>query len=739
MVGASSPPTFRRRNNVFLGGMFAFTKAYFHETQVYIDNIIVWAKRRQKHMDNHCIRVIFPMAGDGTRFGGCFKPFLRATELTFIEHAKMSFDPLKLFFSVQYVFVYRHDQEVKHDVELTLRKMFPADNIICYFLDNKRTEGPLQTVNLAIQGLGLQGPAFVCDCDHCLDIEPMIQKMLLCSADVIIPTWCFRAQDHAEWGKVCINKADNHAIAFCEKEQMIATESATVHGMIGAYFFRDVSKLVLAHEPLAHFSDLFKKVNGTWSIECVEVKKAGFFGNPKALETFRFNRAKANTLFVDLDGTLIRDDNGMPILESIQRLCEWKAKGHTIVITTGRSDQDEVIGVLKRNDVPYDHVLCGLPPGPRGIINDKKPYLPFYRMAWGADILRNHGFGQVCLPLVPEIRERLKGASFAATYIVTEGSQTFVRKHIHKTDAMKVHVDQLKRQCADLKLFSFMGGSQTIVPAVLREFDSDTEYFYDMEYLDGFDLLAKQNKDTVQSILCNIVRDLHEKVYCYRGLVPDRKAWMVKYVQAVMCKSQHMDVPDDIKSLLLGTQPITINGCLVNGLSQTLENLCTVPNIAPMYLSHVHGDLTLENILVNTCGDYRLIDNAGSAYLDARELDVGKLFQSTVCDYMHWPDYSTDVRHVALDEYELPHALTIHDVEHVRPWLSLYVNEGDDNLDWAFCRGVIFMCVFFVRMTPFMYHKRGKEICLLNILLSRYHAHKISCSIEKLTNGQDIL
>ena len=34
------------------------------------------------------INVLFPVAGDGLRFGGCFKPLLDATEKKFIELAK---------------------------------------------------------------------------------------------------------------------------------------------------------------------------------------------------------------------------------------------------------------------------------------------------------------------------------------------------------------------------------------------------------------------------------------------------------------------------------------------------------------------------------------------------------------------------------------------------------------------------------------------------------------------------
>ena len=50
-------------------------------------------------MENTKISIIFPMAGDGTRFGGeLYKPFIDCTEKLFIEVAKDSFDILKTQF-----------------------------------------------------------------------------------------------------------------------------------------------------------------------------------------------------------------------------------------------------------------------------------------------------------------------------------------------------------------------------------------------------------------------------------------------------------------------------------------------------------------------------------------------------------------------------------------------------------------------------------------------------------------
>ena len=59
---------------------------------------------------NH-INVIFPLAGDGSRFNYDFKPFIFATDKTFIELAKSSFDILHDKYNVTYIFTFRKDHE----------------------------------------------------------------------------------------------------------------------------------------------------------------------------------------------------------------------------------------------------------------------------------------------------------------------------------------------------------------------------------------------------------------------------------------------------------------------------------------------------------------------------------------------------------------------------------------------------------------------------------------------------
>ena len=91
------------------------------------------------------------------------------------------------------------------------------------------------------------------------------------------------------------------------------------------------------------------------------------------------------TIFCDIDGTivfhhglglsgqLLNDAVTLPAV--IERMNEWQAKGYSIVLTTGRcesirkrtEDQLTSLGVF------WDHLIMGLPNGPRVLVNDLKP------------------------------------------------------------------------------------------------------------------------------------------------------------------------------------------------------------------------------------------------------------------------------------------------------------------------------------------------------------------------------
>jgi len=107
------------------------------------------------------------------------------------------------------------------------------------------------------------------------------------------------------------------------------------------------------------------------------------------------------TLFIDIDGCLIKHRGNLSniILEKpellpgvLEKLNEWEAEGHKIILTTGRKESLRKITEeeLFNFGIFYEQLIMGLPRGERIIINDKKPNNDM-KTASAIEINRNEG------------------------------------------------------------------------------------------------------------------------------------------------------------------------------------------------------------------------------------------------------------------------------------------------------------------------------------------------------------
>ena len=89
---------------------------------------------------------------------------------------------------------------------------------------------------------------------------------------------------------------------------------------------------------------------------------------------------ESKTIFCDIDGCLIEHQNhysSSPKLlnGTLEKLKEWDRCGHRLILTTGRRESSRKITekFLSENDITYDHLIMGLGPYSRVLINDKRP------------------------------------------------------------------------------------------------------------------------------------------------------------------------------------------------------------------------------------------------------------------------------------------------------------------------------------------------------------------------------
>src|SRR5262245_1088680 len=113
------------------------------------------------------------MAGQGARFGHKFKPFLEVDGITFIEAAVRPFRTVQRSID-KLVFVYLAQQERDFGVSARLATMFAGLPIESVHLETP-TRGPAETIGRAVEMRGAKGPAFLCDCDHEVDVTPLFE------------------------------------------------------------------------------------------------------------------------------------------------------------------------------------------------------------------------------------------------------------------------------------------------------------------------------------------------------------------------------------------------------------------------------------------------------------------------------------------------------------------------------------------------------------------------------------
>jgi hypothetical protein len=605
------------------------------------------------------MRVIFPCAGDGSRFGYKFKPFLVAAgKTTFIELAARSFGP-----DAQLTFIFRRDQEEMHDVSKRLAHLFPGGRATVCILEDK-TSGPLETVQRAVRELGLSGPCFVCDCDHSIDVSPMLAVSPW--PTVLVPTWPLEDPADKRWGKARLG-AGGAIVELCEKQAM---EGGGVVGRIGCYGFADVSCLLDPACPttgdfVAALEHFLHKPGA--SLQGVKIHRAHFFGDEPALKDFQASRC---TFFLDVDGTIVSHGTDRLLPGAAARVREWRAQGHQVILTTARTEVPPWL-------IEHDGVVAGIGPGPRVLVNDAKPQWPALQMAMAVTVPRNVGIANIVLddPALV-VRAIAGGASSASVTLMRHGSSYFVRKHAIGVDGSSV----LRRQADDMERLSYL--SPSLVPRITNRHQTATEMWFDMEFLDGYQELWRFDKATVERIVLRVLAKLDETVYRYSAPV-NGKEWLFELLSEKVFP--RLDTP------LANATEITIDGVKHHGLRHLLA-LDLPVDVVPRARRPIHGDMTLENILYNEVSDdVKLIDPAGARHVDARELDVGKLFQSLLGDYELLKGRTDLVRQISDFEFELPHGPAFLSRDRVR-----FLGEGN----WE--PGLFFMAVAFVRMVPYM-------------------------------------
>lgn len=691
--------------------------------------------------------IIIPMAGESSRFNYNFKPFIKLDNRTFIEHCLSAF--LKYDNLIEsYNFVVTREQENKLDVKSKLKNsLFPnyVDKINVFILPEK-TRGMYQSVYNIFEyysninkskNIEKYTNMILCDCDHHINVEPMIKYLLNNETpDILIPIWKINDNEHLNWGKVIINNVTNEIVRFCEKEYVKHELNKTVNGLIGCYYIKNPN-LLHEDENLLNMSDFLSQKYKELDIKFIRLTDAYFFGTPDMVVNCIKQHRKLESIICDVDGVLLKHnphsndllENNKLLGDCVEKLKKWREEKKKIILVTSRSKETvkTFTKLLEELDIVYDDIVMGLNPGPRYLINDVKPSNPFVKQAVSYNLTRDDGIDNLfCDELSNykiEILKKFKGNSFSNTYLLKKDSDFFVRKYILKKPKTIDHCERLKRQCEDLKRFYYYDNN--LVPKVLNEYESVYDYYIDIEYLPNHKQLDEYDIGIQHKVLHTLLERLSNSVYCYKKKNNDLNFIEYFFKTKIYPKLLEFERECKVMNYLINRDEVIINNKKYYGLRKIFEIL-DIHNFNTEWINPIHGDLTLENILYDEKDDdIKLIDMEGSRYVDSCYFDLGKIFQSIVSNYKEWNVLDIVVYDKMIGDLKCIDKYFDCENSKYDIICNLFckiMEVSDKNLIYK--KGIFFMATYFIRFVQFR-HKISEEHGIFAIIMAVVWLNKI--------------
>jgi len=616
------------------------------------------------------LTAVFPMGGEGQRFGNKFKPFLKIYDKTFIE---LAVEPFLIYKNQikNLVFIIRKDHYKQFNVE----ERFKSFNFgIPYTIKQiEKTDNPIETVDAWLAEDKIEDVIF-CDCDHSVDIKNIIDNIDL-NYESIIMGHDITVEDVSSWSVATV--VDGYVTNILEKQVPQLKDGEEIKGVIGCYYFNTYSK---NNKKFKFFSDVIKDlIKKHKQVKVVPCLNAKFFGDPRRLNNL-YREKNASTVFCDIDGTIVKHENIPDYTKKLELLSgaretinKWrKDENRFIVLTTSRDEQfrSELEALLRESNIEYECLIMNLPPGPRYLINDKKPYSD-KSMALAHEVIRDVGIKDLTLG------HSIASLKTCKSYIVKSIENT--ASNYQKTK-FKAQYDSMKK--IENSKFSYC------IPS-LNNFDGVS---YEIENMIGYCGLHLVSSEERYFILEKVLATL-EQLY---SLTPVTNTWFKIFLEEKIYSKQN-----NFKKLNLDQNFIK--------LKSLIERILKVKQLSfePKYISNfIVGDLTLENILTNG-NSFKLIDFDNDNKPGIIELDLGKLFQSYLTKYEWWDEDS-------LAQYQEKELNLI-----IRFFANILKEPNDKIIE----KGKFYCAVHLIRMVPYQAQK--------NILRAK---RAIKCAEELLSN-----
>ena len=531
-----------------------------------------------------------------------------------------------------------------------------------------QTRGPAETAFLALGNLLKQSLVskddilILNDCDHHYDGSKLMDGLsrIESSSDNSV-LLCTTTKDPKDLSWSFVLEKNEVVTGLVEKPVSQEIEGINYsEGIIGTYIFGSIEMYLDLYNSLSEKEpsteifissviDLGLNTRRINRLEKVQVERFTSLGTRNLVDKARSEKLlggsfkEPGSIILDVDGTiLIHDDGGGVGKFDYQKtgilvesgIPDWirqlKKSGFTIVLMSARNEESrgnlekqlEYFGIL------YDLLIMGISGGPRFLLNDTKDSLPIFPTAYSFNFPRNK------LPLMSidnqlrkvsnlKIRDEYFGESGERTFIVSNGSNMFVRKSSQDTESSRALIHyQVK----------WMELVREVLPeCVPRIYASEISpnasiHYFDCEFIPNampFGMkLQKQSSELQRLNLQGIVRSL-STIYSKFNLSCDDN---LSYLQRVFKDKALPGLSLGFERLELDLDSYIAASVNGNPIGKVYQKVCKVffdyeQKITGL-LNHekdiktlIHGDPTLSNIVVNDQNKAYLLDPIGTRVL----------------------------------------------------------------------------------------------------------------------------
>jgi hypothetical protein len=322
--------------------------------------------------------LILPMAGKSTRFN-TDKPKWMLTHPfsgTYMALASITGINLSEFVKLYFVFLKAHQE--KFNFESGFREQLSRMGILgkseLIFLEDE-TDSPAQTVYEAIKNKDIKGSIYIKDSDSYFQCA-IGNKGNFVSFITLEKTNMVDAKS-----KSYIQMDKFGTINNIVEKRVISSSFS-----VGGYGFQSASEFVQTYLDIGsksreiYISDIiFQMILSGKQFEGLEATDFEDWGT---LESWNRYCKSFNTIFVDIDGTLVENSSilfepyigsGKPLEKNIEIINgRYTSNKSIIILTTSRPEyvRDQTILEMKQANVKYHYLIMGLPHSKRILIND---------------------------------------------------------------------------------------------------------------------------------------------------------------------------------------------------------------------------------------------------------------------------------------------------------------------------------------------------------------------------------